>query len=384
MANLGAGFYPKLLQMTSELGMSPEDLLATMVSESGIDPSAHNPKGASGLIQFMPPSLKGVGYKGTPEEFRQTSGEEQLQYIKRYIQDKMKYNGGPFKSAAQYYVANFWPVALKLPGIQNQDPNTVIVSGHPERDASGKWSKKYLDIGTKISADFEALAYRGNTLFDKNKKGYITYGDMITQTDQNKRNPIYQKALAELKKSTNYVAQDKPSSTRLPPSEKQISNYTKSKPKNKSWLESLEALLDKYVSMFSNAENISLKRLYKQALPEHNILIQVKSPDYNSKIEFARILTSALDEEVLSTSYTYVDGFEDVEVECKINGPYSECFGAVREFSLVLAEEFFNATKKIGGIPIKLNFIMNKKSSLQAISLKTAETNYRHFLLRLR
>lgn len=64
MANLGNNFYPKLVKISSELGMSPEDLLAVMVSESGINPTAHEKKyGASGLMQFMPSTLKALNFK---------------------------------------------------------------------------------------------------------------------------------------------------------------------------------------------------------------------------------------------------------------------------------------------------------------------------------
>jgi hypothetical protein len=378
MPNLGGDFYNKLVQITSEVGMKPEDLLATMVSESGINPAAHNPGGASGLIQFMPSTLKNVGYQGTPAEFRQTSGSEQLDYVKRYIEDKMKFNGGPFKSAAQYYVANFWPVALKLPGVQNQDPDTKIVESHPMANAAGN-SQKYANLGFKVPADYESTAYRGNAgLFDKGHKGYITYGDMIQQVEQNKRNPIYQQAIAAMQSSTGYNTpkQTKPSMVATKPSSATTEENSPS-----LWTR-IEQLLSHYLSMFSIAnDNVSLKRLYKTALPTHYILIKVAAPDYTSAIEFARILSNALDEETLSTSYPHSDG-NLVEIECSIQGPAKECFAAVKQMSEVIAETFQEATQKIGGIPIKVECLMNNKSSYQPISLRTASTNYRKFLLK--
>lgn len=368
MANLGADFYTKLVQMTSELGMKPEDLLAVMVSESGINPTAHNPGGATGLIQFMPDTLRNIGYQGTPEEFRQTSGTEQLDYVKKYIEDKMKYNGGPFKSAAQYYIANFWPIALKLPGIKAQDPDTKIVEANPAQTPNG-YSQKYAEIGIKVSAKYESQAYQSNgALFDKQHKGYITYGDMMQQVEQNKRNPIYQKALVSMQKATDYVPQ------KTSPS--MIAKHTTD---NTSMWARLESLLDKYLAMFSTAD-LSLKQLYKKALPIQHILIKIAAPDYTSAIEFSRILSNALDEETLSTSYPYTDGHL-VEVECSIPGPEKECFAAVKQLSEVIAETFQEATQKIGGITIKVECLMNKKSSYQPISLRTASTHYRKFLL---
>ena len=64
MPNLGPNFYPKLVQIASEVGMKPEDLIAVMVSESGMDPSAVEKKfKGSGLVGFMPDTLKGLGFK---------------------------------------------------------------------------------------------------------------------------------------------------------------------------------------------------------------------------------------------------------------------------------------------------------------------------------
>src|ERR1700686_4094058 len=119
MVVMDPDFYKKLLEISSEVQMKPEDLLNVMAVESGIDPTAHNQNGnASGLIQFMPSTLKNLGYQGSHADFRKLSSVDQLDYVKKYVLDNMKYNGGPFTSAAQYYVANFLPVALKLPGVQ--------------------------------------------------------------------------------------------------------------------------------------------------------------------------------------------------------------------------------------------------------------------------
>lgn len=132
--------------------------------------------------------------------------------------------------------------------------------------------------------------------------------------------------------------------------------------------------------MFSLAEDVSLKRLYKTALPTHHILIKIGAPDYVSAIEFARVLSGALDEDLLSHSYSYSDGHQ-VEIECAIQGPETECFAAVQQMSEVIAEVFQDATQKIGGIVVKTSCLMDKKSSYQAINLRTATSNYRQFLL---
>lgn len=205
MANLGSNFYNKLLKVTSELQMKPEDLLCIMVSESGINPSALNPNGkAAGLIQFMPSTLKGLGYKGDYKDFLKLNGEAQLDWVKALIQGNMKLNGGPFTSAAQFYLSNLFPVALKLKGIKDNNPDVKILEEKPF--AINGFSKKYLDVGYKISANLEKSAYNGNKgLFDKANKGSITFGDLIRQTENNKNNPLYKKALEALNQQTGYT-----------------------------------------------------------------------------------------------------------------------------------------------------------------------------------
>ena len=356
--NLGSNFYPKLVEMCSRSGIKPEDLLNIMVSESGIGRNQGKGDSAAGLIQFILPTLKGMGYQGTQEDFRHLSGEEQIPYIEKFIKNK----GMKFNSAAQYYVANFWPVALNLPGIKKEDPGTIFVEENPER--VGKYSKKYYDIGYKIPASQEIDAYKSNPLFHKTVPGAITYGDMIKQTEENKRNPIYQQAIAAMQNATSY----KPDKTQIAyktkselPQESQTTVGKKeisSSPMTKYF----ESLIDHFLKMF--AGEVSLKKLYKYALPNHNILIQIDAPDYTSAVEFSRILCCALDEDLLSTSYPHTDG-QKVEVECSIQGPEYECFTAVNQMSSAIAEVFKEATIKIGSVDIKVNCVMHKKSSYQ-------------------
>lgn len=371
-ANLGENFYPKLVQISSELGMKPEDLLAVMVSESGLNPSAYESKyKGSGLIGFMPDTLKGLGFHGSWDDFTELTGEQQLDYVKKIVQANTQVNGGPFTSAGQYYVSNLWPVGLKLPGVRAGNPNTPIIENNPAR--VGKYSKKYLDVGYKISADFESKAYKANPLFDKDKKGAITLGDMIKQAEAIKNNPVYLKALADMRKSTGYQPSQKATrpSSMIAMTPKQTTPTTNS----------TEQILDKYLSMISASEEVSLKRLYKKALPNHDILIQVNAPDHTSAVEFARVLCAALDEDLLATAYSHTDGHL-VEIECSIPGPADECFEAVKQMTEAISETFYDATSKIGGIKVNTNCIRDKKSSYQPISFRTADTNHRKFLIK--
>lgn len=390
MSNLGANFYPKLVQISSELGMRPEDIIAIMASESGINPAIPNQAGATaiGLIQFTPGTLKGLGYKKDWKEFGNVSAEEQLDYVKRFIKSQESLNGGPFKSAAHFYVGTFWPVALKLPGVRQGDPDTVIVEANPPTVKVGgnRYSKKYYDLGFKINPNAESRAYKENRLFHGPTPGVITLGDMQAQVERTKKGATYRNAVATMQNTTNYV----PSSiapvqvAKNDPGHEGILQSYLNKFKGKPSMTqptppNINQILNNYLQLVTASEKVN-KKLYK-LLPKHNILISVSAGNHNDSVEFSRILSTALDVELLAKSYIHTDG-EDVEIECAIAGPSIDCLETVRELSASVAEAFKMATAKIGGIEVQTKCIMNKKSSYQPISFKQADINYRTFLLK--
>lgn len=395
MSNLGPNFYPKLIQIASELGMKPEDIIAIMASESGINPSIPNQAGATaiGLIQFTPGTLKGLGYDKHWKEFGNVAAEDQLDYVKKYIQGQEKLNGGPFKSAAHFYVATFWPVALKLPGIRQGNPNTVFVEENPQTvNINGSiYSKKYYDIGFKINPKQESRAYKENRLFHGPIPGVITFGDMQAQVERTKLGSTYKNAIATMKNSTNYTPSSMPQSQVAGNDNHIIQKYWnqfKGKPMTSKTPQvtspgsppNMEQTINNYLRLIAASDKPN-KQLYNKLLPNHNILISIDASNHNDAVEFSRILRAALDEELLSTSYIHTDG-DDVEIECSIAGPSIDCLDAVRELSNSVAEAFEDATIKIGGIQVKTKCFMNKKSCYQPISLKQADTNYRTFLLK--
>lgn len=401
MTNLGSNFYPKLVQMTSELGMKPEDLLAIMVSESGIRPDAGKSGSAAGLIQFISGTLPGTGFKGNTDDFRQLSGEAQLPYIKRYIEGVMQKNGGPFTSAAKYYVANFIPEALKLPGIRRNDPSCRFVEENPETVTdphSGRvYSKKYYEIGDRITPQEERGWYKDNPLFHGSVPGAITYGDMIKQVEKNKRNPIYQKALMAMNQSTGYQPNLDSATPGAPQPEedkgiaflKQLHQRNNPSPiasnntppsSSPGLLNDVMDYIDKFMKQVMASERNN-KKLYKHFLPSHKIVIKIAAPQYTDAVEFSRVLCTALDEELMSKAFIHTDE-KNVEIECSIRGPQKECFETVRQLTNSLAEVFTDATIKIGGIKVRPEVIMNKKSSYQKISLESAVSQHRKFLLK--
>jgi hypothetical protein len=197
MPNVSPSFYNKLLEVANELGMKPEMLLGVMAMESGVNPHAGvGQHTAAGLIQFEPSTLKGLGFNGTQDDFRNTDAIKQLDYVKKFVAGNMRYNGGPFKSLAQYYVSNFVPVALKLLGVQNEDPNTILVAKNPtEPHLPG------VDMKT------EASYYKSNRVLDVDNDGFITYKDIQATMARTVGGKDYLQALNEMKNATGYTAQ---------------------------------------------------------------------------------------------------------------------------------------------------------------------------------
>lgn len=82
--NLSDEFYNKVVQVAKRLNCSPDDLMAVMNAESGINPTAKNPNSsATGLIQFTEATAKGLGT--TTSALKKMSAEEQLVYVEKYL-----------------------------------------------------------------------------------------------------------------------------------------------------------------------------------------------------------------------------------------------------------------------------------------------------------
>jgi transglycosylase-like protein with SLT domain len=356
-------FYKKLLQVSSEVQMKPEDLLNVMAVESGIDPTAHNANGnASGLIQFMPSTLKGLGFQGSHADFRHMSSVDQLDYVKKYIQGNMKYNGGPFTSAAQYYVANFLPVALQLPGIKQGDPKTILAAQNP--------TAPHLP---GVNTHMESVYYNANAGLDADHDGAITYGDIQTVLNRAAAGKNFRTALAQLQNNTGYQ-----------PAKNYLANpasmVASNKPTQTLPDQAIDNLLNQYLQQVE-ASDRSNKKLYQKYLPNHCLVIKIAAPTITDGIEFARVLKLALDEELLATAFTHLQD-NQVEVECSIAGPLKECVAAINELSETVAKAFEQATAKIGGIKVKTQLVINKKSSYQPLTVKASETQHRKFLLK--
>jgi Transglycosylase SLT domain len=365
VAVLDSQFWNKLSQISGSVGLKPEDLLAVMYYESGLNPAAHNANGdASGLIQFMPGTLDAVGFKGNPADFRQLNADKQLDYVSRYVADKAKVNNGDFKSAAQYYVANLWPVALTLPGVRNEDPNTIIIEQNPTH-------QKY----PGVSLDYERAAYRSNASLDVDHDGKITYGDLQAVMNNVKRTKGYQNAVAQLSSGNDVVVGKAPANQEVAqrPSSAPGSSVDEDK---LSEIETMLNALWKAVAKDQVSKRCITKIAYRQLLP-NPLLIKVQSNNYDTSIEFARLLSLALEEEMLADSTICADpSSKAVEIACTINGPRQLSINATLQLCDTLSNLFEKKTAKIGFCKVQTIICPNQVSSYQQLGIKEAIRQY--------
>ncbi len=103
----GPEFVQKVKDMAGRLRVKPEWILAVMKNESGMSTTAKNPNGgATGLIQFMPATAKGLGT--TTDALSKMSAVEQLKYVEKYYAPF----AGKINSGTDLYMATFWPAGV--------------------------------------------------------------------------------------------------------------------------------------------------------------------------------------------------------------------------------------------------------------------------------
>lgn len=141
-ANVTDEFIKAVEKMAERLESKPEYFLAAMSFETGgtFSPSIQNGIGATGLIQFLKPTAKGLGT--TTDELKKMSAVKQLEYVEKYF--------AGFKGKVGNVIAVY----------------TAILSGSP---------KKPEDVLFRAGTP----AYKMNPL-DWNKDGKITAAEATT------------------------------------------------------------------------------------------------------------------------------------------------------------------------------------------------------------
>lgn len=138
----------------------------------------------------------------------------------------------------------------------------------------------------------------------------------------------------------------------------------------------LEDLLSKFVATLASYQT-QQDKIYKhsiKSLPQHTFLIKVDAPTLCDAIEFSRVLSVALNEELMAHTSIYKNA-NNVEIECKLNGDkvvVQSLVALCHQFSL----QFEQATKNIGSPKIMTYIIPNTLSNYQPLDIKLAEVNY--------
>lgn len=102
-------FFKKLYEVCERLGLKVDDVASVMWIETGktFDPKIKNPNSsASGLIQFMEATAKGLGT--TTAKLRAMSNISQLDYVEKYFSNQLKAFGRP-KDFFDVYTLVFYP-----------------------------------------------------------------------------------------------------------------------------------------------------------------------------------------------------------------------------------------------------------------------------------
>lgn len=134
-------FEYKVIAISDQLGIFPNWLMIVMYFESRLNPKAVNSTtGATGLIQFMPATAKGLGT--TVEDLKQMDGFTQLNYVYKYL---LPYKG-KINSLTDLYLTVFYPYAV------GKEDNYILGSQN----------------GTQTQI------YNANKIFDTNKDGVIS------------------------------------------------------------------------------------------------------------------------------------------------------------------------------------------------------------------
>ena len=166
--DLSDQFFLDLRTMCKSLSCDPLDMLAVMASQSAVRAGAQHRSGrATGLIQLMPKTLRGLGWVDGPDSFRRLTAAEQLPYVQKYFQPFVRHGLG---SAGRLYQALFLPGTLAA----DSTPETVVCG----RDGPF------------------ADAYAANTDLDPRGLGKITVADLTARVDKVRSGPIWAQLVA--------------------------------------------------------------------------------------------------------------------------------------------------------------------------------------------
>ena len=145
-------FLAEVTRLSQKYQIKEGDLLALMASESGLDPhSVNSESGATGLIQFIPSTARGLGT--TTSALLGMNRAQQMKYVEKFFDQAELPKGA---TAGQLYA-------------------TVIAPAYATKDPD-----------TKLYTRADGAAYTGNQALDTNNDGAITVREMGGRLEQKK------------------------------------------------------------------------------------------------------------------------------------------------------------------------------------------------------
>lgn len=142
--------YHKIKDIADRLNCDHRDLMAVINAESGFNPKARNKySGATGLIQFMPKTAKGLGT--TIDELKNMSTLEQLDYVEQYLQSVKKsvFKNNEQLSGADLYALIFLPKNAKKEALAHKGHAYYDLNKVLDVDGDGIISKADLEMVVK-------------------------------------------------------------------------------------------------------------------------------------------------------------------------------------------------------------------------------------------
>ncbi|QGJ72395.1 Lytic transglycosylase [Planctomycetales bacterium 10988] len=155
-AQVTGPFKQKVLQVATELGLDPNHLMAAMAFETAgtFSPAIKNAagSGATGLIQFMPSTAKGLGL--TTQALQRMNAVEQMDIVKKYF---LPYHQR-IETLSDLYMAILYPVAIGKPEEyvlfgQEKSPRTYQMNAGLDRDGDGNVTKAEAAANVQASLD---------------------------------------------------------------------------------------------------------------------------------------------------------------------------------------------------------------------------------------
>ena len=144
---LGPEFLARVKEIAQKINCDYRDLLGVMNSESGLNSKAVNKHGgATGLIQFMPKTAKGLGT--TTEALKAMTPIQQLDYVEKFLVQNKKaagFNSDAKLSGGDLYALVFLPARAKRDVLTSGDEKYYTWNTGLDANKDGKITKLELD-----------------------------------------------------------------------------------------------------------------------------------------------------------------------------------------------------------------------------------------------